>query len=69
MNIGVGGVVREKGVLLTPNPIPGHSLPQKTIQLVRGFYESDETSRMMPGIKDFASVKTAEGRVHTYRKS
>ena len=61
-------LVREKGVLSTPNPIPGHSLPQKTVQLVRGFYESDETSRMMPGIKDFASVKTAEGRVHVQKR-
>ena len=57
-------LVKEKGVLSTPNPIPGHSLPQKTVELVSGFYESDEVSRMMPGRKDYISVKTAEGRVH-----
>lgn len=61
-------LITEKGVLSTPNPIPGHSLPQKTVELVSGFYESDEASRMMPGMKDFVLVKTDEGRIHVQKR-
>ena len=42
-------LVREKGVLATPNPKLGHPLASKTADLVRGFYESDDENRIMPG--------------------
>ena len=61
-------LVKEKGVLSTPNPKPGHTLPAETIDLVQSFYESDEVSRMMPGCKDFVSVRKAEGRVHVQKR-
>ena len=35
-------LVREKGILSTPNPKPGHSLPPKSVDVVRAFYESDD---------------------------
>ena len=35
-------LVREKGILSTPNPKPGRSLPQTSIEVVVHFYESDE---------------------------
>ena len=41
---------------------------KKTVELVSSFYESDETSRMMPGKKDFVSVKRTEGRVHVQKR-
>ena len=56
-------LVREKGILSTPNPKPGRSLPQTSIDIVIHFYESDENSRMMPGKKDCISVRGAEGRI------
>ena len=61
-------LVLEKGVLSSPNPKPGHSLPQHTVDVVTNFYESDEVSRMMPGKKDFVSVKRGEGRVHIQKR-
>ena len=61
-------LVKEKGILSTPNPKPGHDLPAETIDLVQSFYECDEVSRMMPGYKDFVSVRQAEGRVHIQKR-
>ena len=42
-------LVREKGVFATPNPKLGHPIAPKTADLVCGFYESDDVSRIMPG--------------------
>jgi len=50
-------LVEEKGVLSLPGPKPGPSLPPETVDTVRTFYESDDISRIMPGKKDFVSVK------------
>jgi len=61
-------LVEEKGILATPNPKPGHTLPQTTIDIVTNFYESDENSRMMPGRKDFVSIRKEEGRVHIQKR-
>ena len=61
-------LVREKGILSTPNPKPGNTLTAETIDLVIKFYEYDEVSRMMPGCKDFVSVRKAEGRVHVQKR-
>jgi len=44
-------LVKEKGVMSTPNPKPGRSLPESTVDLVTSFYENDENSRLMPGKK------------------
>ena len=60
-------LVKQKGVLSTPNPKPGHILPTKTIDLAQSLYECDEVSRMMPGSKDFVSVRKA-GRVHVQKR-
>ena len=55
-------LVREKGILSLPNPKRGPSLPPETIKLVCEFYQSDENSRVMPGRKDFVSVREEGGR-------
>ena len=55
-------LIIEKGILSNPNPKPSHSITQSKIDLVVSFYESDDSSRLMPGIKDFVSVKQADGR-------
>ena len=56
-------LVAASGILTTPNPKPGRSLPQKTQDLVINFYEDDENSRLMPGKKDCVSVRRPQGRV------
>ena len=61
-------LVKVKGILSTPDPKPGSSLPGKTIDRVTNFYQSDEMSRMMPGRKDFVSVKQSEGRIHVQKR-
>ena len=50
-------LVQEKGVVSLPSPKPGPSLPPETVELVHAFYESDVISRVMPGKKDFVSVR------------
>ena len=62
-------LVKEKGILSISNPKPGHTLPIETIDidLAQSFYEYDEVSRMMPGCKDFVSVRKEEGRVHVQK--
>ena len=62
-------LVREKGILSTPNPKPSHSITQSRIDLVVSFYESDDSSWLMPGMKDFVSVKQTDGRrVHVQKR-
>ncbi len=61
-------LVRERGILATPNPKLGHPLAPKTAALVCSFYDSDEVSRMMPGKKDFISIKQGEERVHKQKR-
>ena len=46
----------EKGIFSTPNPKPGHRIPEETIVKVKLFYESDSVSRQMPGKKDSVSM-------------
>ena len=61
-------LVKQKGILSTPNPKPGHTLPVETTDLVQSFYESDEVSRTMPGSKDFVSVRQSEGQTHVQKR-
>jgi hypothetical protein len=44
-----------------------HSLPSETTDLVTHFHESDDVSRIMPGKKDFVSVRSSKC-THTYAK-
>lgn len=62
-------LVKEKGIMSTPNPKPGKILEAGTVNLVREFYESDNVSRIMPGKKDFVSVRQIDGsRVHVQKR-
>lgn len=57
-------LVAEKGILSSPNPKGGMTLPVRTEE-VKNFYLCDDISRIMPGKKDFVSVLGADGkRVH-----
>ena len=61
-------LVRQKGILSTPNPKPGHELSEETVHLVQNFFESEEISRTMPGKKDFISVRQGHQRVHVQKR-
>lgn len=43
-------LVKERGVLSSPDPRPGRTIPQETSDLIVGFYENDGCSRLMPGL-------------------
>ena len=45
-------IVEEQGVLSLPRPKAGHSLVVETVDVVHSFYQSDDISRVMPGMKD-----------------
>ena len=59
--IKVKKLVSEHGILILPNSKKGRALTLKTKTLVKTFYERDDISRMMPGMKDFVSVKNYNG--------
>lgn len=61
-------LVKVKGIMSTPNPKSGNPLPSHVADLVAEFYESDEVSRMMPGKKDFVSVRKGGQRVHMQKR-
>lgn len=61
-------LVAEHGILVTPNPKPGKTLCEKTVQCVRDFYCDHDVSRMMPGRKDFVSVKENGITVHKQKQ-
>lgn len=54
-------LLQQKGILSTTNQRPGKNLPKETSNKVIEFYENDEVSRPMPGIKDCVSMKDKEG--------
>jgi hypothetical protein len=61
-------LVKEKGILATPNPKAGKTLPKITADLVKDFYHSDEISRVMPGKKDCVSVTAKGVRQHLQKR-
>lgn len=50
-------ILNTKGICSLPDPKQGRKLPNETVLLVRNFYEDDEYSRLMPGTKDYVSIK------------
>lgn len=63
-------LVEEKGILSSPDPKPGKTLPTETAALVKAFYNNDEVSRQMPGQKDYVSMgKDSEGKpIHLQKR-
>lgn len=61
-------LVKDKGILSTPDPKAGHGIPPKTVKLAIDFYESDDISRIMPGKKDFMSIRQDGRRVHIQKR-
>ena len=61
-------LVKTKGILSTPNPKPGKMLSNDTVKLIHSFYNDDEISRCMPGIKDFITVKEQGKKVQKQKR-
>ena len=61
-------VLITKGVLSTPNPKKGKSLPVHVKDIAKEFYYSDTVSRVMPGKKDFLSVMENGERKHIQKR-
>lgn len=51
----------ERGILAEPADKKGRCLAQTTIDRVREFFESDEFSRMCPGIKECVAIRNEKG--------
>ena len=54
-------LVSELEILTLPNPKTLKELTPESETLVEKFYERDDISRMMPGMKYFLSVKDDDG--------
>ena len=55
-------LVSESGVFSIPEKKTGKLLPVATVNSVKTFYERDDVSRIMPGLKDYISVKQDNGK-------
>ena len=62
-------LIREKGILATPNPkMSARTLSDQTVELVKEWYRSDEISFVVPGMKDFISVKIEDRRMQVQKR-
>lgn len=56
------------GIFTTPTISPRYALAAEVVDAVKNFYCSDDVSRLMPGRKDFVSVKYENGRIHQQKR-
>ena len=61
-------LIAEKGILSTSNPKLGKRLNDDALEKVKNFYNSDDVSRLMPGMKDCITVKIDESRMRVQKK-
>ena len=61
-------LMKECGILATLNPKIGNPMNPETALRVQKFYENDDISRLMPGKKDFVSVKQGGKRVQVQKR-
>lgn len=59
-------LLEEKGPYSTPDPMKARRIPESTVATVKEFYNSDDISRCMPGMKD--KVKVTEGSVRVNKQ-
>jgi hypothetical protein len=52
----------------SPNPKPGKILSKVTVEVVKSFYNSDEVSRVVPGKKDYISIKVNGVKIHEQKR-
>ncbi|XP_044583003.1 uncharacterized protein LOC123264021 isoform X1 [Cotesia glomerata] len=62
-------LVEEKGILSTPETKLGTTITDQILLKIANFYNDDEYSALMPGMKDFVSVRNDDGnRVHVQKR-
>lgn len=61
-------VVEKRGILPSTDMKAGKTLSRECVGKVKDFYEDDEISRVMPGKKDFVSVREDGVRVHRQKR-
>lgn len=59
---------KQHGILPALSSARGKPLSHEIVQLVKQFYCEDDVSRIMPGAKDYVSVKEGDTRVHKQRR-
>ena len=60
---------RERTVLPEPATKSGRVISIETVHIVKQYYESEEVSRILPGKKDFLSIKVDNARGHKTKKT
>lgn len=61
-------LVAEKGILSTPNQKFGKKIADDIIEKVKQFYDSDDVSRIMPGKKDYVTIRLGETRMQVQKR-
>lgn len=61
-------LVKENGIMSCPYPKPGKTLDKTIVDKVKDFYNCDDVSRMMPGKKDFVSMKVNGKKEHVQKR-
>jgi len=61
-------LVREYGVLSSPNPKPRRTISKEALNKVEEFFNSDEVSRSMPGKKDFVTIRENEQKIQKQKR-
>jgi len=61
-------IAKDKGILQDPNPKSHPSLEEEVIKTIINFYQSDEYSQLMPGQKDYISVKVDGQRMQMQKR-
>lgn len=56
------------GILATPKPKKGKSLPESTINKVLEYYDSDTNSRVLPNKKDVVKIKKDDRIIHVPKR-
>jgi hypothetical protein len=61
-------LVMNHGIMSSPSLKPGKTLKEVTVEVVKSFYNGDEVSRVMPGKKDYISVKVSDVKMREQKR-
>lgn len=61
-------IAKEKGILSDPNPKSHPSLDADDVNTIISFYQSDDYTQLMPGQKDYISVKVNGQRIQMQKR-
>jgi hypothetical protein len=61
-------LVMDQGIMSSPNPKPGKTLNEVTVEVVKSFYNSDEVSRVMLSKKDYISIEVSGVKIQEQKR-